>query len=110
MVVPDTDIARVRRHCEAQNRHDHTDSLRIDFEVLGNDIVLFEDRAPWNGKSTERMREDFAKMRWSPSNRHWTLYCMDGNLKWHKYSEIGPGPIQTLLDEVDDDPTCIFKG
>lgn len=35
---------------------------------------------------------------------------MRSDLRWHKYREIDPGPVQWLLDEIDEDPTNIFKG
>jgi Protein of unknown function (DUF3024) len=110
MAAPETDVERVRRYCKQQNFHDHTDQLRIDFELDNNTVTLYEDRPAWDGSPGERMREEFARMRWSPSNGAWTLYCLDSNLKWHKYQGINPGSMQSLLREVDEDPTFIFKG
>lgn len=110
MVAPETDVERVRRFCSKENNHEHVAELRVDFELDNNTITLFEDRPRWDGPPTERMREDFARMRWSPSNGNWTLFCLDRNLKWHKYPEIGPGSMQRLLKEIDEDPICIFKG
>ena len=35
---------------------------------------------------------------------------MLSDLRWHKYTEIEPGTVESLLAEVDEDPTNIFKG
>ncbi|MGO9457370.1 MAG: DUF3024 domain-containing protein [Acidimicrobiales bacterium] len=110
MPAPETDVERVRRYCDTENRLGHTDQLRIEFELDNNTVTLFEHRAPWDGRSEEWMREDFARLRWSPSNGNWTLYWLDRNFKWHKYSRIGPGSMQAALREVDLDPTYVFKG
>jgi len=43
----------------------------------------------------------------------WTgsLYWRDRHSKFHLYDRVAPTPtIQTLLDEVSADPTCIFWG
>jgi hypothetical protein len=74
MAAPDNDVEQVRRFCEAENRHGHTDQLRIEFELDNNTITIFGYRAPWDGRSTEWMREDFARIRWSPTNGKWALY------------------------------------
>lgn len=110
MGAPENDVERVRRFCDAENQHEHTDELRVEFELDNNTITLYESRSPWDGRSTERMRENFARLRWSPTNGNWKLFCLDRNLKWRTYSNIGPGSMTRLLREIDEDPTFIFKG
>ena len=110
MAVPEFDVAKIKRYCDKDNTTPHSDKLRIDFEVDGNVVTLFELRAPYDGASTEWMREDFAQFRWSPSNKLWSLYCMRGDLRWHRYKDLDPGPVDELIAEIDEDPTNIFKG
>ena len=39
------------------------------------------------------------------------LYWRDRNLKFHRYDHVDPNPdVESLLAEVDADPTCIFWG
>jgi hypothetical protein len=41
----------------------------------------------------------------------WTLYWRDGNLKYHRYEPLDPGPqVQDLLDYLDDRADPIFWG
>ena len=43
--------------------------------------------------------------------RLWTLYWLDRNSKFHIYERIKPSKyIETLLKEVNSDPTGIFWG
>jgi len=39
------------------------------------------------------------------------LYWADRNERWHRYRDLDPSEnVSTLLDEIDEDPTCIFFG
>ncbi len=50
-----------------------------------------------------------AQLRYDESNRSWTLYWADRNQRWHRYWDLDPSEsIGVLLDEIDEDPTCIF--
>jgi hypothetical protein len=52
-----------------------------------------------------------AQFRFDPSTGQWTLYCADRNSKWHKYLDVEPtSRFDTLLEEVNKDPTGIFFG
>lgn len=51
-----------------------------------------------------------AQLRYNTDTHHWTLYSADRNGRWHRYDFIEPGTIDELLNEIDDDPTCIFWG
>jgi hypothetical protein len=50
-------------------------------------------------------------LRYTAARGEWTLYWRDRNARWHRYDRIEPsGDIATLLQEIDSDPTCIFRG
>ena len=52
-----------------------------------------------------------AQFRFNPKNSKWTLYCADRNSRWHEYNDLDPDQeFETLLREVDADPTGIFWG
>ncbi len=43
--------------------------------------------------------------------REWEIYGRDRNLKFRAYDLVPPTPnVETLLAEIDADPTCIFWG
>lgn len=51
-----------------------------------------------------------AQLRYDGDGR-WTLYFGDRNGKWVLYFDLDPRqPIDVLIDELRDDPTCIFWG
>jgi hypothetical protein len=49
-----------------------------------------------------------AQLSYDRDVRLWTLYWPDCNSRWHRYDDLEPGSVDTLLDEFDDDPTCII--
>ena len=50
-----------------------------------------------------------ARMKYDAETPGWTLYWFDRNSKAHLYEFLEPGQtITAVLDEVEDDPTCIF--
>ena len=52
-----------------------------------------------------------ARFRYSPSGRSWTVYWMRGDLKFHRYTLVGPqSGVGPLLDEVARDPHACFWG
>jgi hypothetical protein len=55
-------------------------------------------------------RVPVAQLRYDPSNHLWTLYWADRNSRWHRYDDIDPSTTDQLLNEINDDPTCIFWG
>jgi hypothetical protein len=55
-------------------------------------------------------RLPIAQLRYDADNHLWTLYWADRNDRWHRYDDIDSGTADELLDEINDDPTCIFWG
>ena len=52
-----------------------------------------------------------ARMKYDEQTNGWTLYWFDRNSRAQLYDLLEPNqPIERLLAEYDDDPTCIFKG
>lgn len=56
------------------------------------------------------VRPETAQLRYDPASHDWTLYWADRNSCWHRYDDIDPGTADELLDEINQDPTCIFWG
>lgn len=88
---------------------DLREELRIEADVRGQRVTIFDCRPPWHPGLTGWARTPIAQLRYGTKER-WTLYCADRHGRWHRYNLLEPGPAQSLLDEIDDDPTGIFWG
>ena len=89
----------------------HVDhQLRHGYRLEGPTIVLFESRPKFSHSSTW-VDLDVAKFRFIKSRRRWLLYCQFRDSKWHAYEPLPEAPdLETLVDEVQRDPTGIFWG
>lgn len=109
--IPDTDLARISRWC-ADNVPEHArHQVRVEHHVRGRSVTLCETRAPWRGTG-EWTHFGFAQLRYRTDTADWALYWRDRNERWHEYAEGNRqfGSVVQLLEEVDDDPTSIFRG
>ena len=73
-------------------------------------MTIFECRPPWDrGLGSARTRQPIAQLRLDATDLRWTLYWADRNDRWHAYEMVKPTRrLETLLDEIDRDPSCIF--
>ena len=86
------------------------DQVRMGFNFRGNSVTLYEERPAFRQPETW-VQIPVAQFRFDQGNNEWTLYCADRNSRWHVYYEIEPATnIESLLQELDDDPTGIFWG
>jgi len=85
--------------------------LNLSYKIRGNDITIFENRAPWRPEMTEWTSMPIAKIKYDGKNGFWKLYYADRNDRWHEYYELVPTKdIDKILSEIDKDPTRIFWG
>ncbi|MBI4844501.1 MAG: DUF3024 domain-containing protein [Nitrospirae bacterium] len=85
--------------------------LNVSYDIRGNSVTIFENRAPWRPDMKEWTSMPVAQIRYDNKTGEWTLYCADRNDKWHKYLGIeATKNIGALLNEIDKDPTGIFWG
>jgi hypothetical protein len=108
--VPDLDLARIRNYCDQRVPKHLRDEARVEASARGKNVTIYDCRPPWRPELTEWSRVPVAQLRYNPDTHHWTLYWADRNSRWHLYDLIDPGTIDELLNEIDDDPTCIFWG
>ncbi|MGH7712880.1 MAG: DUF3024 domain-containing protein [Gemmatimonadaceae bacterium] len=114
MAIPESQRRAISRllsdYCAPHPRAAIRRQLRHGFEISPHHIVLFEKR-PHFDRPQDWLRLDVAKFRWYQSRREWHLYCQFRDLKWYIYE---PRPwarrFETLLAEVEKDPTGIFWG
>lgn len=108
---PETDLARVRRWCADAVPERALAQVRVEYHVRGRNVTLCEARTPWD-HAGEWTHFAFAQLRYREPTRDWALYWRDRNERWHEYAEGNRqfGTVQQLLDEVDEDPTAIFRG
>lgn len=100
----------VERYAAGKVPPEVQDAIRLEVETVGNSITIWECRPPWRPEyGPEWTRMGIARFRYSPSERSWTVYWMRSDLKFHRYSLVGPqSGIGPLLDEVARDPHACF--
>jgi Protein of unknown function (DUF3024) len=104
--VPELDLARIRQFCESKvPAH-----LRDEADVRGKSVTILDCRPPWHPNLTAWSRAPIAQLRYDIDTNLWTLYWADRNSRWHRYDDTDPGTAEDLLNEINDDPTCIFWG
>lgn len=112
MSVPDTDLARITRFCDAEVPARLRDQVRVEARVRGRTVTIVECRPPWDPTAGDGWDETpQARMKYDDQTHGWTLYWFDSNSRAHRYTLLDPHqPIDRVLAEYDADPTCIFKG
>jgi hypothetical protein len=86
--------------------------MRVEVDETPRGRTILECRPPWSAlMGSEWTRAPIARMTYSKQSGEWTLYYADRNDRFQRYSERGPSVhVADLLEEIDDDPTCIFWG
>lgn len=112
MPPPETDLKRIERWCADGWPPRFRDEVRYETHRRGQNVTICETRVPWTGEG-EWTHFRVAQLRYRPGTADWSLHWADRNDRWHVYDVHGPAFVGTaadLLAEIDDDPTCIFKG
>ena len=97
-------------YCQARVPEYARGQVRVDFKFRGNSVTLFEER-PAFGRPETWVEIVIAQFRYDRDNGEWTLYCANRNSKWLRFTEVDPNSdFESLLQDVDEDPTGIFWG
>lgn len=107
--LPGLDLARIHQFCQNRVPAHLRSEARVEANQRGKSVTIFDCRPPWHPDLTDWSRVPVAQLRYDNDNHTWTLYWADRNSRWHRY-DINPGTIADLLNEIDEDPTCIFWG
>ena len=112
IVLPELDVAKIRRFCEGRVPERVRDQIRIEMEVRGTAVTIVERRPPWRPDyGPEWTRSQVARLRYIQARGVWELYWSDRNGRWHRYDLTAPSArIETILREIKADRTAIFWG
>ena len=114
-MLPETDVARVRRWVNARNDalpDRARGQIRYELDVAVRHVTLLECRPPWRAEyGPEWTRFPIVRFHYAAARREWAIYWRDRNLKFHRFDLVEPSRhIAELLDAVDNDRTGIFWG
>lgn len=111
-MVPELDANRVRKWANDRTPPEFRDEMRVEVDETPRGLTILECRPPWRELAEpEWSRQPIARLVFSKQRGEWTLYWVDRNSRFHRYSECDPSVhVSDLLREIDKDPVCIFWG
>lgn len=112
MALPELDVARVRRWCEARVPEHARHQVRVECEPAARHLTIVERRIPYRADlGPEWTTLPVARLRYAAGDRMWTLFWRDRNLRFQRYDLLAASPtVVDLLAELERDPTSIFWG
>ena len=111
-MLPKDDVELVRRWAHDKTPEEFRDRMRVEVEETPRGLTIFEcSLLPGMDGEPMWLRAPNARLAYASGRAEWTLYFIDSNDKTRPYPNCEPSAeIQDLLDEIDEDPTCIFWG
>jgi hypothetical protein len=114
-VLPEIDVARVRRWVEARNERipaHARDKVRYELDVAPRHLTLLECRPPWRSDfGPEWTRSPIVRFHYAKAAGSWAVYWRDRNAKFHRFDPVAPSRhVEDLLRAVDEDRSGIFWG
>jgi hypothetical protein len=107
MALPELDVARVQRWCAARVPEHARHQVHVECELAPRHLTIVERRAPWREDvGPEWTSFPIARLRYTATDKSWTLYWRDRNLRFHSYDLLAPSQrVEDLLTEIDRDPS-----
>ena len=114
-MLPEIDVARVRRWVEARNDEmpfDARDKVRIELDVADRHLTVLECRPPWRAEfGPEWTRFPIVRFHYTKASATWAIFWRDRHLKFHRFEPVPASRnIEKLLHAVDEDRSGIFWG
>lgn len=84
--------------------------LDITYKIEGQSVILYEVR-PFYMDNSIIQEIPYAKTTFIRSKKHWKVFWMKSDLKWHSYPPIPTvKSLKRFLEIVDEDKHACFKG
>lgn len=97
-------------YCEKKVPPHVRDKIRIEFQIRGDEVKLFECRPPWR-REGDWTASKIARFKKDPKTETWLLYWADRNGKWLTYPPLPyHRDIEKLLAEVEKNENGAFWG
>ncbi len=109
MAVPEKDLARIRRWCEAWVSDESPERVRLEEETDDKHVVLYKRHAPWRD-GEKATTEIVARLRYSKKTGLWRLHWVDRAGKFHHYDKFPARDVQSLLDFLSTTKDPVFWG
>jgi len=112
LVLATTDLARIQELCDTRVPPEEREHVRVEIEPERQAVNIVERRPPWREDyGPEWSRQPIARLRYVASKRLWTLCYHRHTGRWERYPLLGPSHrLADLLDELAEDPICVFWG
>lgn len=97
-------------YCAMKAPHHISDQFRVEFELRGDEVKLFESR-PFHLDKSQWISHKIARFKKDRESNCWQLYYADRNERWHLFEPFpSDKDIEKMLAEVEKDTTGIFWG
>ena len=97
-------------YCEQKVPDNLKDQVRVFYSIKGYTVTIVQSKPSFPGS---RLWTEYpiARVKYDPRTLEWELYRRDLTGEWQRYADLKPTPhLQSLIDEIADDPVCVFWG
>ncbi len=109
-ILPELDVEKVRRWCRERVPAEFANEVRLEVSARGKYVSIHECRPVWKGAPGEWTKMPIAQIRYEGDGT-WTLYFGDRYGKLTMHFDLDPKqPIDVIIHELEEDPTCVFWG
>ena len=103
-------MEKVRRFCAKRCPPSLGHEVRLEVTTRGKNVSIHECRPVWRGAPGEWTSMPIAQLRYDGTGG-WTLYFGDRYRRWTMYDDLEPSQdVDTIINELEEDPTCVFWG
>ena len=102
----------VGEYCARKTPPHARHQVRVEYEVRGSSVTIFESRAPWREDyGPEWTKLKVAQMRYDLDSKTWSMWWANRNGRWLSYPDFTPSPdLRGCLHQLDHDKSGAFWG
>ena len=109
-VLPEHDVEKIRRFCAERIPVALKSEVRLEVSVRGRRVSIHERRPVMLGAPVKWTKMPIAQLRYEDDGT-WSLYFGDRYGTWSEYFDLDRHqPIEVVINELAEDPTCVFWG